>query len=377
MIAPLLLEITKDLHVSVADAGQLVTVFALTYAISSPVLAATLGGVNRRKLLIASLVVFTVGNLLAWAATSYSTLLIARVLLALSAGLYVPSANAVASALVAPARRGTALAIVNGGLTVAITLGVPVGALIGDAAGWRYTFVGVAVLSVLATVGLLLGLSRDFGRGIPTATLAERLAVARHRPVLLALATTTLWAAGTNSVYTYFSVYFSGTTGASNLALSAAMFLYGLAGAAGMYIGGKTTDKHSPSHAHLPSLLGMTATFLCMAIVAWAIPAPASLIPVFALVIAWGISAWAFHPAQQARLIELTGIGVAPVVLSLNASFLYLGFSIGAAAGSGLASPASAGKIGLLGAAFEVAAIALLLVRKAHPHRTRHVREHG
>src|SRR5271154_1619999 len=179
MIAPLLPDLARDLSVSLVSAGQLVTVFALTYALSSPVLTALTGDVDRRRLLIASMLAFAAANLVAWSAQGYAALLAARILLAVAAGLYVPNATALAGALVEPARRGTALSIVTGGTSVAVALGVPLGALIGDHFGWRVNFAAVGTLALIATAGLLSGLPRNIADGLPVASLRERLDVAR------------------------------------------------------------------------------------------------------------------------------------------------------------------------------------------------------
>ena len=105
MIAPLLPRLAGDLSVNIAAAGQLVTVFALTYALSSPILTALTGALNRRRLLVLSMIGFALANVFAFAAQDYWTLMAARVLLAVAAGLYVPNANALAGALVRPERR--------------------------------------------------------------------------------------------------------------------------------------------------------------------------------------------------------------------------------------------------------------------------------
>src|SRR5258708_5136181 len=171
MIAPLLPKLAADLSVSVVTAGQLVTVFALTYALSSPILTTLTGSVDRRTLLVMSMMSFALANFVAWSADSYGALMVARILLALAAGLYVPNANALAGALVAPGRRGTALAVVTGGTTVAVALGVPLGALVGDKFGWRLTFAGVGVLALIAMSGLLTGLARNVRTRIPAPNL--------------------------------------------------------------------------------------------------------------------------------------------------------------------------------------------------------------
>src|SRR5262245_5603710 len=120
VIAALLPAIATDLHVSVAAAGQVVTMFALAYGVGAPVLSVLAGDVDRKWLLVGCLVAFALANLLAAAAQSLGSLTRARALLALTAGLYVPTANAVATALVKPEQRGRAIAVVVGGLTVAV-----------------------------------------------------------------------------------------------------------------------------------------------------------------------------------------------------------------------------------------------------------------
>ena len=302
MIAPVLPSLAGDLSVSVASAGQLVTVFALTYAFSSPILTALTGSLNRRRLLILSMIGFALANAFAFAARDYWGLMAARVVLAVAAGLYVPNANALAGALVGPERRGRALAIVSGGTTIAVALGVPLGAMIGARFGWRMMFAGVGFLALIATFGLFNGLARDVGGGLPVAGLRERIGVIRQPAVLRTLLVTTLWATGAYTVYTYIALF---------LALAFAS-------------------------------LSVSATFLSKA---------AAIAPVLAAIIVWGLSAWAFFPAQQARLITITGIRVAQIVLSLNASFMFLGFSLGAALGSATllhASPVALGWVGSL-----------------------------
>src|SRR5260370_10984455 len=131
MIAGLLPDMSADLHTSIVATGQLVTVVALAYAFSSPMVTALTGGFHRRNLMILSLSAFTLANIVASVAQNYWELMAARILLAAAAGLYVPGANALAGAVAGSERRGTALAIVNGGITIAVAFGVPLVALVG------------------------------------------------------------------------------------------------------------------------------------------------------------------------------------------------------------------------------------------------------
>src|SRR5271168_3860864 len=181
MIAPLLTNLAEDLSVSLVAAGQLVTVFTLSYALSSPILTALTGGISRRNILIISMAGSAAANVVAAVAPNYWMLMAARILLALAAGLYVHNANGLAGAVVTPEKRGTAHSIITGGTSIAVALGVPISALIGHSFGWRLTLVVVGTLSVLATMGLVFGLDRDVGAGLPVASLRERIAVAGQK----------------------------------------------------------------------------------------------------------------------------------------------------------------------------------------------------
>ncbi|WP_083686444.1 MFS transporter [Rhodoferax koreensis] len=359
MIAPLLSGIASDLGVTIAAAGQLVTAFALAYALSSPVLAVVTGNVNRRRLLIACLAAFAAANLVAVLSQGYWQLMGARLLLAFTAGLYVPSANAVATALVAPTRRGTALSIVTGGTSLAIALGVPLGAIVGHMSGWRTTFGAVAILASIATLGLASGLPRGFGDDIAVASLDARLAVARNPRVLLALLVTTLWATGAYTFYTYVGSYMAAAVGLDGAQLSVMLFAWGLSAACGVFVGGRLTDKIGAARVIGPALVLLATAFVGLWLVARWITPSAALVPVAALVVLWGMSAWSFFPAQQARLIGIAGAPVAPVALSLNASFMFLGFSLGAMLGAVTLSRGTSADLGWVAALCELAALLL------------------
>jgi predicted MFS family arabinose efflux permease len=361
MIAGLLPDMAADLHTSIVATGQLVTVFALAYALSSPVLTALTGTLHRRKLMIASLSAFAVANLLAWDAQNYWELMAARILLAAAAGLFVPGANALAGAIAGPERRGTALAIVNGGITLAVAFGVPLGAVIGDRLGWRMTFMGVAALSAAATAGLLVGLPRTIGADLPTATLRERIHIARQPVVLMTLLVTTLWAMGAYTVYTYLALFVAKTTGLHGAQIGYVLFTWGVAAAVGVLIGGNAVDRFGPRRVIIPTLAVSILAFSVMSASAHGLSPEIALVPVLIGVVAWGIAHWCFYPAQQASLIGIAGLRGTPIVLSLNASFMYLGFSLGAALGSITLKVASVSDLGWSAALCEVAALALTI----------------
>jgi len=362
MISPLLPGLAQDFGISIEAAGQLVTVFALAYGFSSPVLTALTGSVNRRSLLLTSIVAFALSNLVAAMATTFWGLMAARVLLALSAGLFVPGANALAGVVVRPELRGRSIAVVNGGITVAIALGVPLGALIGHHLGWRMTFVGVAVLAAIATAGIQFGVPKGIGAGVPVASLRERALVAARPAVLATLLSTSLWATGAYTVYTYLSPLLTATTGIGSTAISAVMFIWGFSAAIGVFTGGALADRVGPMKVIVPSIALMAFSFWLLSLSGLILSPSAALWPVLAAIVVWGIAHWAFYPAQQARLIELAGVSVAPIVLSLNASFMYIGFSMGAALGGLTLAHGGVGGLGWVAGACELASVSLVLL---------------
>lgn len=374
MISPLLPSLATDFDVSVQTAGQLVTAFALAYGVSSPILTALTGGLNRRTLLLWAIAAFAVSNLLAACAPGFWGLMGARILLALSAGLFVPGANALAGAVVAPERRGRAIAVVNGGITVAIALGVPLGGLVGHHLGWRMTFVGVAALAFIATAGVVFGVPRDIGLGLPVATLSQRVAVAARPAVLVTLMSTAFWATGAYTVYTYLSPLLNSVAGLSGAAVSGVLFLWGVAAAIGVVSGGALSDRVGPLRVIIPAILLGAAAFVALSTSQATLSPTVAVLPVLGAVAIWGFAHWAFYPAQQARLIDIAGVSVAPIVLSLNASFMYIGFSMGAAVGGATLARAGVGSLGWVAAAFEMVAVGLTCALALNRSRARDAR---
>jgi predicted MFS family arabinose efflux permease len=359
MIAAILPRISADLAVSLAKTGQLVTLFALAYALSSPVLTTLTGGVDRRKLLIASMVAFSLANLLAAAAPGYWSLVCARILLAFAAGIYVPNANALASVLAPAGRRARAIAIVNGGLTLAIAFGVPLGAVVGTRFGWRSTFVGVAGLASVAIAGLAIRLPRGIGKGMSASSLKERLDVARAPRILPALLVTTIWALGGYTVYTFIVPFLAIATGITGSRVGLVLFVWGACAGLGLFIGGTSSDRFGPRTVISACLPLLAFALVSLSVSAHFLSPVAALAPVILAVSVWGASAWSFYPAQQARLIGMTGLKVAPIILSLNASFMYFGFSLGAVLGSFTLLESTAANLGWVGGACELAAFGL------------------
>ena len=363
VVAALLPSIAADFRVTVAAAGQIVTAFALAYAIGSPVLSVLTGGFDRKRLLIACLLLFSLANLLAAATHGLLELTLARIVLAVTAGLYVPTANAVATAIAGPGRQGRAIAVVVGGLSVAVALGVPIGAWLAAHASWPATFLLVAAISAAAAAGLMIGLPRELPRGVTT--LAQRLNVARRPEILHGLAVTLAFSTGVFSIFTFLAPLLIDAAGLDAQGVSATLFLFGVAAAGGNALGGYAADRFGAVPTVRVGLVMLALVFGLLAVGAKAFAPPAATIAIIAAIGLWGIVGWGVYSAQMANLAGLAP-GVAMVTLSLNSSTFYLGVAAGSVLGAFTLSIGTVGDLGWVASLGQVVALATLeLPRRA------------
>ena len=148
------------------------------------------------------------------------------------------------------------------------------------------------------------------------------------------------------------------------------MFMWGVAAAVGVVSGGTANDRFGPMAVIVPTIILSGVAFATLSVSAHFLSASAALFPVLIAIALWGVAHWAFYPAQQARLISIAGSSVASIVLSLNASFMYLGFSTGAALGAMTLTRFAISDLGWVAAACETAALLLTLVMLARSAAT-------
>lgn len=354
--APLLPAIAAELGVTLPTAGHLVSLYALTYAVGSPILSTLLGNRDRKTVLVAALGVFTAASVLAAAAQSFTQLILVQALLALAAGLFMPAATGVAAMLVAPEKRGRAISVIISGLSVSMALGVPIGSLIGGLTHWRVAFVLIAVAGAIGVAGLIAGLPKSLPRG--SATLPERIAVGRRPDVLLALTVTFLWATGVFSFYTFVAPFLT-SVGFARSSVPLVLFAFGAAGWVGTMVGGRMTDRRGAIGTLSVALSALGLTYLVFGTAGLAGPSAAAMALAIAGFVVGGVAGWAFHPAQTARLVQHAP-DAAVVALSLNQSALYFGTAAGAAFGALIVSHAPIVTLGWTSAACQFAALAVL-----------------
>lgn len=235
--------ISDDLNISVATAGLTVTLYALGVTFGAPVLTSLTTTISRRTLLLLIMLVFIAGNSLAAAADSVAVLLAARVVSALSHGLFMSIASTLAADLVPENRRASAISIMFTGLTVATVTGVPLGTYLGQQLGWRAAFLAIAAIGVVALIANLLLVPSGLRRGTRT-PLSEQIKLVTHGRLLLAFAITALGYGGTFVVFTYLSPLLHEVSGFQESTVAAILLVYGIAIAIGNVIGGKVANRN-------------------------------------------------------------------------------------------------------------------------------------
>jgi predicted MFS family arabinose efflux permease len=201
VVAGVLPEIARGFDIGIGAAGQMTTIYALSFALLAPTVAALAAHVSRKRLLLAGLGIFVVANLGTATAPTFGIALATRALAGLGAAMFSPTAVSSATVIVPPERTGSALAVVITGMTISTALGSPLGVVIGGLGDWRWTMVFVAALAAVSSLGLLAFLS-DIPM-LPAVSLAQRLAPIADARVGLTLATSFLFFSGVYTIYTY------------------------------------------------------------------------------------------------------------------------------------------------------------------------------
>ncbi|TPI57893.1 MFS transporter [Mesorhizobium sp. B3-1-3] len=324
VIMGLLLDVSADLGVSISAAGLLISGYALGVVVGAPLLGALTGRLPRKTLLLALMVVFTVGNLACALAPDYWTLMAARVLTAFAHASFFGVGSVVATSLVAPNRKASAIALMFTGLTVANILGVPFGTWLGQAYGWRSTFLAVTLVGVVAFAVIALLVPRDEPAAADEAESAEgTLAVLGRRPVLLGLLTTVLSWVGVFAAFTYLAPILTRVSGFSEASVSPILLVFGGGLVAGNLLGGRLTDRHL-----VPTVIG---TLVALSAVLFVMTAAIHQ-PIMAIVAVGLLGAAAFAtvaPLQMWVLEKAEGAGQG-LASSFNIAAFNLGNAIGA-----------------------------------------------
>lgn len=349
LVVGLLDLIAEDLAVSIPAAGALVTANALGLAIGGPLLTFLTTRIDRRVVLLGSLVIFVVGNVLPALFADYLTFMVARVLIGAVQGLFIAAATVTATSIVPPERAGRAMSLVISGFATASAFGLPVGTLLGQAVGWRGSFAAVVAVSIVVLVAALLTLP-----SVPTAGESRAIGQARFAlapRVLALLAFCAVIFVAIQSALTYVVPFLSEVSGVSGPVVGAFLLAYGVATTLGSLAGGRFADANA-SRTLVVGSIGVTLSLLAMFLFG------SNPVVVGITILGMGLFGMGMAPSMQFRVISLAGPG-GPLASSLPASAVNAGIALGSVAG-GAAIAASGVSASVITGAI-VAAVAIVV----------------
>jgi DHA1 family inner membrane transport protein len=322
VIMGLLIEVGADFGVSISAAGLLITGYALGVVVGAPIMTIATGRWPRKAVLLVLMAIFTLGNAACALAPDYWSLMAARVLTAFAHGTFFGVGSVVATTLVAPSKKASAIAVMFTGLTVANILGVPFGTWLGQGYGWRSTFSAVTLVGLVAFAIIALLVPKD--KTAPAASnLRNDLAVLARPEVLMGLLTTVLSWVGVFAVFTYIAPILIRISGFSESAVSPILLVFGGGLVVGNLLGGQLADRWLIP-ALLGSLLTLAAVLLLMTFAAHNQTAAVVFVALL------GAAAFATVPPLQMWVLERAAGAGQSLASSFNIAAFNLGNAIGA-----------------------------------------------
>lgn len=356
MLAGLVLDIAAGLDVTVGTAGMLTSAFAVGMVVGAPTMAALSRRWPPRPVLVGCVLVFTFSHVAGAITPTFAVLFGARVIAALANAGFLAVALSTATGLVAPDQKGRALAILLSGTTIATVAGVPAGALLGTALGWRATFWAIALLCVPAALGIVRGIPRRAERTSPDVgaepSLRSELAQLASPRALVVMLLAALVNAGTFAVFTFLAPIVTGTAGLSQWWVPPALVLFGV----GSFIGVTTAGRLSDQRPGATIAVGGPLLLL-----GWAALALLAEHPVALLGLVFSQGALAFAVGSTLIALVLYAAAGAP---TMGGSYATAALNIGATVGPALGASAlttAAGNLGPVWVAVVLTAIALAM----------------
>lgn len=326
VIVGLIPTMAADLSVSLPSAGLLVSLYALGVAVGAPVLTALTGNWPRKKVLLTVMSLFVLGNLLAWQAPGYNTLVMARILTGLAHGVFFSIGSTIATGLVSKEKAASAIAIMFTGLTVALVTGVPLGTYIGQTFGWQATFLIVAILGLIALIGSAALVPSNLKQP-PATKLSAQLKVLTQPRLLLVYAITALGYGGTFTAFTFLAPILEEISGFNSSAIGLIMLVYGVSVAVGNIWGGKMADSMGPIKALTVIFVGLALVLLVFNFTAY------NPIAAVLTILVWGAFAFGNVPGLQVYVVNLAE-KYAPDAVDVASGLNIAAFNVGIALGS-------------------------------------------
>jgi MFS transporter, DHA1 family, inner membrane transport protein len=358
VIMGLLPDVAGSLHVTIPQAGTLVSGYAMGVVIGAPIVAIATARMPRKTALLALMALFIIGNLGCALAPNYWLLMVARVVTAFAHGAFFGIGAVVASNLVPREQRAQAISLMFSGLTLANVLGVPFGTALGQAAGWRAAFWAVVAIGLIAGFGIL----RYIPSGLPGSRggMAREFRTLGRWPVLLPMLISTLCSVSLFSVFTYITPLLEDVTGISPRGVTGVLLMIGVGLTVGNLIGGRLADLNL-LRTIIGGFLGIIAVLVALFF------ASASIAPTLPLLILWGGLVFSLVSPLQIWVVD-AATDAPNLASTLNQGAFNLGNATGAwLGGIALTEGASYAQLPLLGALVAAIAVAFTLTTLVNP----------
>ncbi|MDV3052365.1 MFS transporter [Staphylococcus ureilyticus] len=240
VIMGLLPNIARDFDVSVSQAGQLITGYALGVAIGGPIIVMLTIKWNRKYLLLALMAIFIVGNIAASFSPNYGFMMTSRIITSLAHGSFFGIGSILAVSMVKPEKRASAMALMFMGLSMSNILGVPFGTLIGQNFGWPMTFIIISVIGALALIGIIIFVPMK--KETVKSSVLNELKILKEKRLWLTLAVTLFGFSSVFAYFTYISTVLIDVSHVQENLISYLLIIFGIGVTLGNVVGGKLAD---------------------------------------------------------------------------------------------------------------------------------------
>ena len=342
VIVGILDQVADSVNVSVGTAGQLITIFAVANAIGTPIVMIATARMNQRNRLLMALVIMLVGIVATVALPGFTFLMLARAILGVGNGVFVATAYSLAPKLAPAGREVRAMSNVALGFSASLVFGVPLGRVIAASYDWKIIFWGIgvfALLGIFAAAKTIPAMESE-----EPVSLGKQLGLLKNPRIVIALSVTLLMFMGYSVVNTYITPFLTSVVDVSGGKVSIILFILGIASIIGSKLGGVVADRLGPSRTLIGGMGVQAISLMLLSVVS-----EQAIVTVLLLML-WMVAAWTFLPPQNFTLVSLAP-DASGIILSLNNSFVQLGFAAGAAIGGGVVGGLSVMAISWIGAA--------------------------
>ncbi|ENB9401519.1 MFS transporter [Bacillus cereus] len=332
LVAPLLPVITETISIPDGSGGLLITIYALCYGITAPVLGTMSDRVGRKRMIIIGFTIFSISTFCTGLAKSFEILLLFRGLTGLSGAMIMPSVFALVGDKVTYESRGKAMGTIMGAMVGSTVIGVPIGAFLSEVGNWQWTFYSIGLLTLFLTLLVNRILRNEKQRNDVHVSIAKTLSaplkmVLVNVSVLFALLATFLWTIGLHGMFSYIGVYYGNNFGLSVGEIGVVIFLAGVGSVAGNILGGKLADKIGKKN-----VISIASIVTSISVILFSLSIE-NLVIAITLHIIWSLFIGFGQASLTALISELKPV-VRGTVMALNSSAMYIGMTIA----SGVAS---------------------------------------